>query len=50
MKDQYEIQYTKGDQCVALNDTAEKTIIILEIVQVEALLEWYCKEFDRILM
>jgi hypothetical protein len=50
MSDQYLFDFTSGDTAVAMTDTFEETVFVMSIDQVEALLEWYCKKFDKIVI
>jgi hypothetical protein len=50
MDEQYEFDFNDGDTIVALRDNVDQTIIVITLDQVEALLEWYCKQFKRIIV
>jgi len=49
-KKRFEIDYNDTIEHVSLVDKKEEMVIIATLDQVEALLEWYCLEFDRILV
>jgi len=50
MSPKYQIDYNDEMQIVSFLDDSENTVIIITKKQVEGLLEWYCKEFNRILV
>lgn len=50
MSEQYEFDFQDGDTAVSMKDTYEQTIFVMNIDQVEALLEWYCKQFHKIII
>jgi|WetSurMetagenome_2_1015567.scaffolds.fasta_scaffold1363884_2 hypothetical protein len=43
----FTIDYSPDVDCVSLFDNEEQTVFVMERAHVEALIEWYLKEFKR---
>jgi hypothetical protein len=50
VEERFEFDYNDIDRMVAMNDTVEQVIIVMTAEQLEALLEWYCKKFNKIVI
>ena len=46
----FTIDYNEECDAIAMFDNLECKVIVLDKVQVEELLKWYCKEFKRIIL
>ena len=49
-KQRFNIDYSPEFASVALFDNIEECVVVMDMEQVDALVEWYCKEFNRILV
>ena len=48
--ERYTVDYNPEGDCVVLFDNEEQIVFVMTKEQVEKLLDWYCKEFCRMII
>jgi hypothetical protein len=46
----YRFTWVDGDTAIVMDDTVEQTIFVMSAAQVEALLQWYAKKTNRVII